>query len=292
MLQGGVDHFDAAQNGDAVLQPATYGEDGRPAQFPIGSYSSDFYAQRLIKYLDEEDESDRPFFAYLAFTAPHWPLQAPKALITKYQDQYDAGHEALRLERLQRMRELGLLNESSLGANLAALDDWTPLSDEQRKTQSRKMEIYAAMVDSLDQNVGRVLDHLRSSGEYDNTVVIFLSDNGAEGIAPQALIARSSKATSPEYKAQVLAAIAAGNSDLSKMGSTESFIAYGNQWAQAAMAPFHKSKGEIEDGGVRVPAFVWGRDIQGQRIVDSLLSVRDVMPTVLDIAEARTPKPK
>lgn len=82
MLQGGADHFGAAQNGGAVLQPATYSEDGRPAQFPIGSYSSDFYAQRLIKYLDEEDESDRPFFAYLAFTAPHWPLQAPKALIT------------------------------------------------------------------------------------------------------------------------------------------------------------------------------------------------------------------
>ncbi|MFK7828719.1 MAG: arylsulfatase [Congregibacter sp.] len=286
LLQGGADHFGAAQNGGAVLQAATYSEDGRPAQFPLGSYSSDVYSQRLIDYLSEKDQSDRPFFAYLAFTAPHWPLQAPKSLITKYHGRYDAGPEALRIERLQRMRELELLNESSLGANLVALDDWTGLSEQQRKIQSRKMEIYAAMVDSLDQNVGRVIDHLRSTGEYDNTVVIFLSDNGAEGIAPQSLIARSSKATPPKYRAEVLAAIAAGNSDLSKMGSTESFITYGNQWAQAAMAPFHKSKGEIEDGGVRVPAFVWGPGIQGQRVVDSLLSVRDIMPTVLDIAEA------
>ena len=284
LLQGGADHFGAGQNGGPALQPATYTEDGRPAQFPVGAYSSDFFAQHLVEYLTEDDESDRPFFAYLAFTAPHWPLQAPKALIAKYQGRYDAGPDALRSARLRRMKELGLLNDASLSAKLVGLDDWAALSDEQRKIQSRNMEIYAAMVDSIDQNVGRVLDHLRATGEYDNTVVIFMSDNGAEGIAPGALIGRTSNSTPPQHKAAVLATIAAANSDLSRMGMTESFITYGSQWAQAASAPFRRFKGEIEEGGVRVPAFVSGPGVKGERIIDSPLSVRDIMPTLLDIS--------
>lgn len=284
LSQGGADHFGAGQNGGPALQPATYTEDGRPAQFPVGTYSSDFFARRLIDYLGEEDESDRPFFAYLAFTAPHWPLQAPKALIAKYQGRYDAGPDALRSARLRRMEELGLLSDATLSANLVDLEDWAALSDEQRKIQSRNMEIYAAMVDSLDQNVGRVLNHLRATGEYDNTVVIFMSDNGAEGIDPGVLIKRTSNSTPQEHKAAVLASIELGNSDLSKMGTTESFITYGSQWAQAASAPFRKFKGEIEDGGVRVPAFISGPGVKGPGIIDSPLSVRDIMPTVLDIS--------
>lgn len=285
LLRGSADHFGAGQNGDPALLAAVYAEDGRPAQFPVGAYSSDFFAQRLVEYLSEEDEVDRPFFAYLAFTAPHWPLQAPTSLIAKYQGRYDAGPDALRSARLQRMIELDLLNDAAQSAKLAALDDWSSLPQEQRDIQSRNMEIYAAMVDSLDQNVGRVLDHLRESGQYDNTVIIFMSDNGAEGITPEALIARTSKSTPREHKAKVLATIASANSDPSKMGTTESFIAYGSQWAQAAMAPYHKSKGEMEDGGVRVPAFIWGRGIVGQRIIDSPLSVRDIMPTIVDLAD-------
>ncbi|MEP0201761.1 MAG: arylsulfatase [Halioglobus sp.] len=284
LSQGGADHFGAGQNGGPALQPATYTEDGRLAQYPVGAYSSDFFAQRLVDYLSEKDESGRPFFAYLAFTAPHWPLQAPAALIAKYQGRYDAGPAALRSARLQKMTELQLLSEASLSANLVGLDDWAALSDEQRKIQARNMEIYAAMVDSIDQNVGRVLDHLRATGEFDNTVVIFMSDNGAEGIEPGALINRTAKSTPKEHKAAVLANIKSGNADLTKMGTTESFITYGSQWAQAGSAPFRRFKGEIEEGGVRVPAFVSGPGVKGRRIINSPLSVRDIMPTVLDLS--------
>jgi arylsulfatase A-like enzyme len=286
LMQGGADHFGAGQNGGPALQPATYTENGRPAEFPVGSYSSDVYAERLIDYLNLEDKSDKPdqpFFAYLAFTAPHWPLQAPAELIEKYKDRYNAGPEALRSARFERMKRLGLIDSAVPISSLVVLDDWQKLSEQQRKVESRNMEIYAAMVDSLDQNVGRVLDQLRVSGEYDNTVIIFMSDNGAEGIGARPLIGRTSNSTPPQHKAAVLAAINAGNLDLSKMGTGESFITYGSQWAQAAMAPFRRSKGDTEEGGVRVPAFISGPAIKGQRIISSALSVRDVMPTVLDI---------
>ena len=283
LLDGGGDHFGYGQNGDPALEVVSYTENGLPAEYPVGAYSSDFYATRLIDYLNEDDEDDRPFFAYLAFTAPHWPLQAPEALIAKYQGRYDAGPEALRIERLKRMKELGLLDDSILSANIAALVDWNVLSEEKRKIESRKMEIYAAMVDALDQNVGKVIQHLKELGEYENTIIIFLSDNGAEGVDQNFLIRRSSGTTPTEFRAQVLATIETRNTNLSQMGSKDSFLTYGDQWAQAAAAPFRDFKGETNDGGVRVPAFITGPGIKGGRVVGSLLSVRDIMPTALDL---------
>jgi len=286
LLDGGADHFGAGQNGDRALQSATYTEDGRPAEFPVGAYSSDFFTQRLIDYINDDAESDQPFFAYLAFTAPHWPLQAPTDLIAKYQGRYDAGPAALRSARLERMKSLGLVDDSVLTSSFAVLNDWEALPESQRKIESRNMEIYAAMVDSLDQNVGKVLKELRANGDFDNTVVIFMSDNGAEGIEARSLITRTASSTPQHYKAKVLATVESANADLSKMGTGESFITYGSQWAQAAMAPFRKTKGDAEEGGVRVPAFISGPSIKGQRIISSALSVRDVMPTVVDIAQA------
>lgn len=283
LLEGGADHFGFGQNGGPALDSATYTEDGDPAQFPVGVYSSDFYAERMIDYLSSESGAQKPFFAYLAFTAPHWPLQAPKELIAKYEGQYDTGPSALREARLKRMKALGLLSDEALAAILRPLDNWEELSPNERKIESRKMEIYAAMVDSLDQNVGKVLDHLRSTGELDNTIIIFLSDNGAEGIGLRPLIARSSNSTPAQHKEQVLATVNAANSDLELMGTSDSYLTYGRQWAQAATAPFRQYKGDTEEGGIRTPAFISGPGVVGQRIINAPLSVRDVMPTALEL---------
>jgi len=289
LLQGGADHFGYGQNGGPALEPATYTEDGRLAAYPVGTYSSDFYAETLIDYISTDTEGDRPFFAYLAFTAPHWPLQAPRDLIEKYEGRYDAGPQVLREARLARMGELGLLDEELLNANLPPLDVWDGMSATERQIASRNMEIYAAMVDSMDQNVGKVLDHLRRTDQFDNTVVLFMSDNGAEGIGLRPLIGRSSSHTPPEYKEQVLAAINANNVNLETMGAKDSFITYGDQWARAAIAPFRQYKGDIEEGGVRTPAFITGPGIQGERVNDSPLSVRDIMPTTLELTGVAEP---
>ena len=285
LLGGGGDHFGHGQNGEPALEPVTYTEDGVPADFPVGEYSSDFYAEQMIGYLSQNVEDDRPFFAYLAFTAPHWPLQAPADLIAKYEGRYDGGPQALRESRLARLEELGVLSVVAHTANLPELGSWSELPEDQRAIASRYMEIYAAMVDSLDQNVGKVVEHLKQTGEFENTVIVFMSDNGAEGIGLQPLIGRTSSGTLPEHKADVLATIAEGNVDLDLMGTKDSFITYGPDWAQAGAAPFRKYKADTEEGGIRAPAFILGPGIQGQRVVDAPLSVRDIMPTALDLAE-------
>jgi len=285
MLGGGGDHFGYGQNGEPALEPLEYTEDGVPATYPTGTYSSDFYADQMIAYLSEDAQTNRPFFAYLAFTAPHWPLQAPKDLIAKYEGHYDSGPMALRRARLARMSELGLLDGAGANVNLSQVDEWENLSPEQRAISSRYMEIYAAMVDSLDHNVGKVIKYLKQTGQYENTVIIFISDNGAEGIHLDELIGRSSSGTLPQHKAEVMATAAKSNVDLALMGTKDSFITYGPAWAQAASAPFRKYKAETEEGGIRTPAFILGPGVQGQRIIDAPLSVRDIMPTVLEIAD-------
>lgn len=284
LLDGGGDHFGYGQNDDPALEMVSYTENGELAEYPVGTYSSDFYAARLIDYLSADKGEDRPFFAYLAFTAPHWPLQAPKSLIAKYEGRYSAGPAALRNERLQRMKDLGLLDDATLSANLLPLDDWDTLSEEERAIESRKMEIYAAMVDSLDQNVGKVINHLKQTGQFEDTIIIFMSDNGAEGIDQNQLIRRSANSTPEEFRADILAKIAERNIDLELMGGKDSFLTYGDQWAQAAAAPFKDYKGQTDEGGIRTPAFITGPGIVGERVVGGLLSVRDIMPTALDVA--------
>ena len=157
---------------------------------PDDFYSTDAFTDKLIEYLDEEDgnegANDRPFFAMLTLTAPHWPLQAPRHLIEKYKGKYDDGPAALRSERLKELHRQGLISDAAYERAHPIIDTystggWEKLSAEEKKRSSRTMEVYAAMVESIDQNVGRVLRHLEVKEQLDNTFVVFMSDNGAEG---------------------------------------------------------------------------------------------------------------
>lgn len=155
---------------------------------PKDFYSSDYYTARLIEFLDEHREevdgkADKPYFAYLPFTAPHWPIQAPRQLIEKYKGVYDEGPAVLRKRRLERQVELGIIPEGTDPHPVIAPEatEWDKLDELQKQKSARVMETYAAMVERLDWNVGRVIEDLRANGELDNTVIIFMSDNGAEG---------------------------------------------------------------------------------------------------------------
>ncbi|GGX63148.1 arylsulfatase [Litorimonas cladophorae] len=282
-LRGNPDHFGAGQNGQPHIITAEFTENGAPVTYPVGAYSSDFLAEKMIDYIGSDASDEKPFFAYLAFTAPHWPLQAPKDLIAKYEGRYDAGPTVLRAERMEKMKALGLLDDAASAADLPALGDWEAMPAQQRARSARTMEIYAAMVDSVDQNVGKVLDHLKATGEFENTIVIFMSDNGAEGISQRPLTGRTSNTTRPDVKKQVLADIAVANLDFDKMGTSESFLTYGPNWAKAAMAPLNAFKGATEDGGIKAPAFVTGPGIKGGRFAAGSLHVMDIMPTAMDL---------
>ncbi|NWK73987.1 arylsulfatase [Acinetobacter sp. SwsAc6] len=251
---------------------------------PEDFYSSDYFTDKLLDYLqDDTQRQGRPFFAYLPFSAPHWPLQAHRDDIAKYQGVYDAGPEVLRQKRLDRVRELGLVGaDATIHPVLAKTKFWDELSDADRKQSARTMEVYAAMVDRLDQNVGRVIDHLKKTGQYDNTVIIFLSDNGAEGAQLEAL---------PVFGPDISTVIAKYyDNALDNIGNGNSYVWYGEHWAQAATAPARLYKAHTSEGGIRTPAFIkhsgFGRQ---QGISHEFLTVMDWLPTLLNVLDVQHP---
>ena len=172
--------------GDAVADDSTPNK----TEDPRGFYSTDAYADRFIDYLNDTDRDKRkPFFGYLAFSAPHWPLQCSKAMRDKYKGMYDGGPEVLRKQRLASLVELGIIDSSVIPHDIVSPDigEWDGFGEHDKKCSSRAMETYAGMVESMDMAIGRVLDELKRRGEYDDTLIVFMSDNGAEGAALEAI---------------------------------------------------------------------------------------------------------
>ncbi|QGA18553.1 hypothetical protein EYB26_006238 [Talaromyces marneffei] len=161
---------------------------------PNGFYSTtDYYTNRLIQYFAgrSEDEQSKPFFAFLPYTAPHWPLQCSKAQRDKYKGVYDDSPYALRERRLKKLVDMGIIDQSviphEVETTTQGVGEWDQFTPEEKKFSSAAMEAYAGMVDSIDVNVGRIVDYLKRTGEYDNTFIVFISDNGAEGAAMEAI---------------------------------------------------------------------------------------------------------
>ena len=279
LLEGGAGHF----NSLPVVGPgkAPYREDGRLVdELPENFYSTRFYVDKMIDYLKTNKDDDRPFFAYLAFSAPHWPLQAPESSIRKYQGRYDSGYDVLYERRIKGLQARGMMPDNAQGQpRLAGEKAWDDLTRQEQKTEARKMEIYAAMVDDIDVHTGRLLDYLDSIDQLNNTLIVFLSDNGAEG--------HHLEDSWPALRQWVIECC--DNSYLN-MGKANSYIWYGPNWARAGSGPFRLFKGFTSEGGIRVPAFIHysGFKRQGE-VSNAVVSVRDVMPTLLDIAAIRHP---
>lgn len=282
LLQGMHNHFGRDLSGDAVGHPPTYLNDGEPVtDLPDDFYSSDYFATQLIDQLKAAKagpDGEKPFFAYLAFTAPHWPLHAPPETIAKYKGRYDAGYEALRERRLKRQVELGLLDAEVVPHDFDLAMRWEELSSEQQALSARQMEVFAAMVDRMDENIGRVIAALRETGELDNTYILFLSDNGAEAADVSAL---------PADAAAFLGIVGADNR-LSNIGSATSFTSIGPGWSEAATAPLWRVKAYQTEGGTRVVSFLTGPDIEPD-VGTAFTSVMDVVPTFLELAGTDQP---
>ena len=283
LLQGLGNHFGADQDGPwkKAKANATYRENGKFVRFPQGRFSADYFADRLIGFLDEAP-TDRPFFAYLPFTAPHWPMQAPAEEIAKYKGRYDAGYEVLRAERLERQKKLGLVPIDQKPHPLDKVKPWASLSNDEKALEARKMEVYAAMVDRMDQNVGRVIAELKRRGTYDNTVIIFLADNGPEGNEIDAPF---------QVRGVPGGAKRLGiDNSLANIGNATSYVGYGAGWAQANSTPSWLVKGYPTEGGTRVTAFAAGKGVAGNRISRGYISVTDVAPTLLSLAGIEQPQ--
>ena len=279
LVQGGAGHFsDLALVGP---DPAIYREDGKRVRLPPEFYSSRFYSERLIEYLENRPDDGRPFFAYLAFTAPHWPLQAPTESIAKYAGRYDTGYDTLQASRFARLQDLGLLTDGMQAVpRVPGEPAWEALSAQDKQIAARKMEIYAAMVDDLDHYLGTVFETLKRRGEFDNTFIFFMSDNGPEG----AHLEIGWDAVS-EWIAQCC------DNSFENMGKADSYFWYGPNWARAGAAPFRMFKGFTTEGGIRVPAIVhYPKTVPAGTIYSGMATVMDVLPTILELAEIEHPR--
>ncbi|KAL3704783.1 hypothetical protein TMatcc_008455 [Talaromyces marneffei ATCC 18224] len=261
------------------------GETDLPKDF----YSSNFFTDSLLSFLKNRNDSqkEQPFFSYLAFTAPHWPLQAPPEVVEKYRGWYDDGPLALRDRRLKSLIERGLVPEDVEPAPLHTMNTtpWTELSDEEKKKSSRAMEVYAAMVDLIDVNIGRVYDYLESTGELDNTFIVFMSDNGAEGNLLEAIPVLAGATLDDVIKKYC-------NNSLENIGNHDSFVWYGPQWASASTAPSRGAKSYTTEGGIRCPCIVRYPPTMKYApgaISHNFTTVMDILPTVLDLAGLSPP---
>jgi arylsulfatase A-like enzyme len=294
-LQNGFDHSYSLNDHDRHFAPKKHTEDDKPlppVDLKSGYYTTTAIAEHAIQCLKEHADKypDRPFFEYLAFTCPHFPVQAPPEDIAKYRKTYLAGWDAMREDRWKRIQELHIP-----GASLSAIErdvgppyafpdaikklgpnelnrplPWNDLTTEQRQFQAAKMAVHAAMVDRMDREIGRVLDQVKAMGALDNTLVLFLSDNGASA----EIMIRGD-----------------GHDPHAEPGSATTFLSIGPGWSSLANTPFRRHKTWVHEGGITTPLIVhWPRGIAARgELRHTPGHVIDFVPTILEVAGGKPP---
>jgi arylsulfatase/uncharacterized sulfatase len=272
IVQGdtGSDNWEPAKRYLPVSAKVDWFENGQPAVMPAEFYSSKYFVDRAIEFIDSGAGKGKPFFTYLAFQANHVPVQAPREMIDKYKGRYNSGWGALRQARRDRAAELGLIPRNAPMASLPTVASWDSLSDKEKRLAARQMEVYAAMAEAMDQHVGRLIAHLKARGEFDNTVFMFLSDNGAEG---------------SDYAEGELWLATQYSQDIERLGGKGGYSIPGPGWASASVSPLNTYKFYAGEGGIRVPLIISGVAgmPQGQ-IHHGFTHVSDIAPTLLALA--------
>jgi arylsulfatase len=277
LLPGAGNHY----NSRSVLGPgySAYTEDGDSVSWEEGRYSTDFYTDKIIEYIDQNASDSKPFFAYAAYTSPHWPLQVDRKFWKKYVGMYDDGYETLRKKRLESLKKAGMIpKHTSLPDLHPRVKPWDSLSEQEKMQESRKMELYAGMVDNLDFNIGRLLAFLNEIGQLENTMVVFMSDNGA---AHRDFYYRENMNIDRTYF----------TAEYNRMGDPNSYVSYGPQWAEAGSAPFRYFKDYATQGGVNTTLIVSGPGVSRENeIFHGLTTVQDLAPTFYALAEETYPE--
>ena len=217
----------------------------------------------------------------LTYTAPHWPLQVPAEYIDKYKGKYDIGYDSLRVRRFNQQKAIGIIPlNAKLPARSSLIKPWTALSSEEKKIESKKMELYAAMVENLDDHIGQLIQYLKQSGQVDNTIIVFMSDNGAAAEDFFNLPAGFGPFLRTHY-----------NNEHENMGKASSFVSYGPQWAQAGAAPFKLFKYYSTEGGIVTPLIITGNQVARKPgFQNTFISVMDLAPTFLELAGIKYPE--
>ena len=235
-------------------------------------YSTDAFTDNGIQWLNETKDDGKPFLLYMAYNAPHWPLQAPQENINRCKGRYDDGYDAIRNARYERQIASGLFDPAMTTLSSPEYDQpWDELTPQQRDRRIEQMEVYAAMVERMDENIGRLIDTLRQQDRLDNTLILFLSDNGACAETPTKRV--------KNYSADV------------PVGGVESYESYGQGWACVGNTPLRKYKQDSFEGGICTAMVAhWPDGIRSPgRINREPVHLIDIMPTIAAISGANSP---
>ena len=288
LLDGAGSYWDMT-NFTSASPKSVFTEDGRYlTKLPDDYYATKTYTDKLIGYIDANRGSGKPFFAYVSHQAPHDPYHLPKDWRNRHVGEYDVGWDAIRKARLKRQIEMGIMPPGTqLAERMWFIPDPTLLAPAPRALLGKKMEMYAGMVENMDHHVGRLIEHLKKIGEYDNTIFIVFGDNGAEGTDLFKMIAGT-----PGTSDYLFAALNWSQTHPNAWGDPGSYVAYGPMWAQVSMTPFSQYKGWLGEGGIRNALIVSGPAVKRPKgsINQGLMHVADLMPTLLEVAGTSYPK--
>jgi arylsulfatase A-like enzyme len=276
ILKGAANYFDVG--------PLPFGKSPYPVtllknnvrQYPKDNsyYFTDEIGSNATQFLEEQNKENKPFFLYLAFTAPHWPLQAKPEDIAKYRGKFDAGWDVLREKRIQKLRENGiLLPDQTISPIDPEVPEWEKLTYDEKQYWKAKMEVYAAMVDNMDQNVGKVLKKLKDLKKDKNTLIVFISDNGAQG---------GFNTYNPLKRGLV--------KNSGPVGTSGSFDFQEQNWAYLSNTPLRQYKNNMHEGGFSSPFIAWfPSKITSGRIDKGTGHIIDLAPTFYDLAGIQYP---
>ena len=297
VADGGFDHSYWFEDWDRYFSPVKHYQDDMqapPVKPDSGYYATTAFADHAIRYLKDHaaNHTAKPFFLYLAFISPHFPLHAPQEDITRYRDRYVEGWDVIRERRYQRQRELGLVNcalappepkftpryfnpavlETLGPGEIQHAAPWKELTEEQKKFQTAKMAIHAAMITRMDREIGHVLDQIRAMGAWDDTLILFLSDNGTDAT----IMVRGD-----------------GHDRAAAPGSWQSFLCLGPGWSTVGNTPFRRHKVWVHEGGISTPLIAhWPKGIPARgELRHDVGHVIDLVPTLLELAGGKPELP-
>ena len=285
-MQRGFDEFYGTIHGvNSYYDPFALVRGNEPVEAARDFYYTDVLSEQAAKFIAAHTNHQQPFFLFVAYTAPHWPLQAPEADIARYRKTYAAGWDAIRTTRHQRQIELGVISPTTpLSPRDERVSAWTAVRD--KEWEANRMATYAAMVDRMDQGIGRILTQLRASGVSDDTLVMFFSDNGAcdESIHPGWYDVPGKTRDGRRMKV--------GNNDHTVMAGPEDvWQSYGPPWANVSCTPFRLYKHYTHEGGISSPFIAsWPRGIKPTQEWNRQMGhIIDIMPTVVELSGASRP---
>ncbi|ASZ14102.1 arylsulfatase [Chitinophaga pendula] len=268
-IGGASNYYDIGDYQDKV-PPVPLLEDNRRVNLQPGHYLTDEIAAHAVQFLDEQNHTSKPFFLYVAYNAPHWPLQARPEDIAKYKGRYSIGWDSLRQQRITRQKQLGIIPANATVAPDPEVPAWAGLTYDEQKLWEKKMEVYAAMIDRMDQGIGTILDKLKALKKDDNTLIVFLSDNGAQGgFIPTGR---------PRQR------------NSGPIGTAGSYDYQEQSWAHVSNTPLRSYKASAYEGGISSPLIAWlPARIKAGTTARGIAHLIDLAPTFYDIAGVKYP---